>query len=500
MLRTLLAATGAFLLLQACSSVRGELSRRLLQPPPDWLVTPGALGRPCEPFAIELGSGSLTGWFLPAADSRGRTVLLFQGGATNASMMHPYYTFLVDAGLNVCVFDYRGFGRSEGEPSLRSLLYDTPKVLEWLRSRPDVDPQRIAYFGIALGSTIALHTAVREPCAALVVESVQSPGERIRAAGEAQGGAVPAGFLEWAAMPEGVEPQETAARLSMPSLWIAGAGEPAAELRASLRAYWEMGGEKQLWVLPETGAAPHSLLTHDGEYQRAVAAFLCSALDGAPGQVAVRWRRGNDAAGGGAWWEIELERRGAPAAEPWAVQVCALDAEARATFQNTWLAGERTTVRVRLPGEPGVVGAAHLAGVEPAADGSFQRTGTPLSRAGRWYEEHAEAIDLLRNGSPDLARVREIAAAIAARDRIEPPPPQLEAELADVHALLAIALHGAAGSSAEERAAAAAWLERARGAVPEHPERHFWPGRVPTFGFAHAPVLARAERALAAEN
>jgi hypothetical protein len=285
----------------------------------------------------------------------------------------------------------------------------------------------------------------------------------------------------------------------MPSLWIGGADEPREELRATLRAFFEMKGDKQLWILPDTGHAPHSLLTHDGEYQRAVARFLRSALDGAPEQVAVSWRRTQGSLQGAGTWEFALARRAPAGAEPsaWAVQICALDAEGTPTWGKAWLDGDRGTLKLELASEPGAVSAMRLASAERTPTGTFALSGTPLSRAGRWYEEQLPSFEALRSQTGDMAlrSARSVAAAIRERERIEPLPRLLEAQLADVFATLGSVF--AEAKDAEDRAAALVWLKRAIAATPQHPERHYWPGRPYTAGFPHKDAVEGARTLLA---
>src|SRR5262245_9711034 len=100
-LPTLLCLLG-LLLLTACSAVQDDFSKQLLKPPPRWLAQPGELGLPYERVDIALGSdASLTGFWIPHAEAKGRTVVLFHDADTNASVMHPYYSFLHDAGFSV---------------------------------------------------------------------------------------------------------------------------------------------------------------------------------------------------------------------------------------------------------------------------------------------------------------------------------------------------------------------------------------------------------------
>ena len=74
-------------------------------------------------------------------------------------------------GLSVLLFDYRGYGGNPGRPSEDGLAADARAAQAWLAAQPDVDPDRIAYFGESLGAAVAVGLAVQRPPAALVLRS-----------------------------------------------------------------------------------------------------------------------------------------------------------------------------------------------------------------------------------------------------------------------------------------------------------------------------------------
>jgi fermentation-respiration switch protein FrsA (DUF1100 family) len=73
----------------------------------------------------------------------------------------------------VFLFDYRGYGRSSGEPSEEGTYLDAEAAFEVLCQRSDLDPHRIILFGHSLGGAVAIELAARlgERVCGLVVES-----------------------------------------------------------------------------------------------------------------------------------------------------------------------------------------------------------------------------------------------------------------------------------------------------------------------------------------
>jgi uncharacterized protein len=124
--------------------------------------TPARLGLRFEQVAFLSKDGTrLAGWFIPArghADPRQSkgTVVHFHGNAQNMSAHWQYVDWLPQRGFNLFVFDYRGYGASEGRPAPRGVFEDSSAALDYVRSRPDIDPRRLLVFGQSLGGTNAI--------------------------------------------------------------------------------------------------------------------------------------------------------------------------------------------------------------------------------------------------------------------------------------------------------------------------------------------------------
>ncbi len=123
-------------------------------------------------FATEDGV-RLHGWFLkgrrPAALQA--TVIVFNGNAGNRSYRGGLAAGLSERGLNVLLFDYRGYGENAGTPSEEGLTRDARAAYRHVTARRDVDPRRLVYFGESLGTAVAVQLAVEHPPRALVLRS-----------------------------------------------------------------------------------------------------------------------------------------------------------------------------------------------------------------------------------------------------------------------------------------------------------------------------------------
>jgi uncharacterized protein len=113
----------------------------------------------------------LQGWYVPATGGSRATVLVFNGNAGDRSFRAPLAAALTRRGLSVLLFDYRGYGNNAGEPSEEGLARDARAARGYVESRPDVDTDRVVYFGESLGAAVAVTLALEQPPARLILRS-----------------------------------------------------------------------------------------------------------------------------------------------------------------------------------------------------------------------------------------------------------------------------------------------------------------------------------------
>ena len=111
-------------------------------------------------FASSDGT-SLHGWFLSVPDAVG-TVVAFHGSDRNITHTVANTHWLTQHGLNVFVFDYRGYGRSEGKPSREGMIEDSVAAIDYVANRNDLDSSRIVLYGQSMGGQLALNAASRK--------------------------------------------------------------------------------------------------------------------------------------------------------------------------------------------------------------------------------------------------------------------------------------------------------------------------------------------------
>ena len=137
-------------------------------------VTPDQVGLVFEDVRIPVNEKhEIHAWFLPSSDSA-VTVLFCHGNAGNISHRLETAHYLVSLGFNVLLFDYRGYGQSDGSPGEDEMYADGRAAYEWLRNEKHLPAERVVIFGRSLGVAVAVDLASQVPARALVLESTFS--------------------------------------------------------------------------------------------------------------------------------------------------------------------------------------------------------------------------------------------------------------------------------------------------------------------------------------
>jgi pimeloyl-ACP methyl ester carboxylesterase len=137
-------------------------------------VGPDALGRAFEDVTLTTADHvRINAWFFPAESQAPHpdwVILLCHGNAGNMSHRLDHFRLLLESGVNVMAFDYRGYGRSEGRPSESGTVTDALTAYRWLRQK-GFAANRIIALGESLGGGVASELALRETLGGLILQS-----------------------------------------------------------------------------------------------------------------------------------------------------------------------------------------------------------------------------------------------------------------------------------------------------------------------------------------
>lgn len=127
------------------------------------------------------GSKRIHGWFLKSKIQPPlATILHSHGNGGNITNTAWYGGKLAQDGFDVLVFDYRGYGRSDGEVTDEwALNADGEAAYNYLVNQRSVKPEKLVLYGMSLGTTVAIDVASRKPAGALIVESGLSSADEM---------------------------------------------------------------------------------------------------------------------------------------------------------------------------------------------------------------------------------------------------------------------------------------------------------------------------------
>lgn len=134
-------------------------------------VTPSRFGIEFEDVYFSTDDGvKLNGWFVPGTTDK--VLLWFHGNGGNIADRTENIDFLIRlVGVSVFIFDYREYGRSEGEISKAGTFIDADAAFSYLTNERGIGEDRIVLFGRSLGSALAVYLAAKHPVHSLIIES-----------------------------------------------------------------------------------------------------------------------------------------------------------------------------------------------------------------------------------------------------------------------------------------------------------------------------------------
>jgi len=225
--------------------------------------TPADLGLVYEDVAIQTADGlTLSAWYLPAGDPR-HALLYCHGNAGDIrDWVHAAPPFL-RAGISVLIWDYRGYGRSQGRPSEEGLYLDGEAVWAWLKDRATAWALPASILGKSLGSAVAVHLAAGDQPARLVLDSAFTSMREIVALN-----------APWAPanqIPELFESLKLVPKITSPTLVLHGGRDTLVPPDHGRRIYEAITAPKTMHVID---AAGHNDISTFPAYQQTIEAFL----------------------------------------------------------------------------------------------------------------------------------------------------------------------------------------------------------------------------------
>jgi fermentation-respiration switch protein FrsA (DUF1100 family) len=134
-------------------------------------LTPKEIGLEFEDVYFFSSDGvKLNGWYIPAKEARA-AVLFCHGNAGNICHRIDVIYLFCKLGLDVFIFDYRGYGKSQGKPTEEGLYLDAQAAYKYLTKSRNLDEGSIVVYGKSIGANVAVELCSKVKTAALISES-----------------------------------------------------------------------------------------------------------------------------------------------------------------------------------------------------------------------------------------------------------------------------------------------------------------------------------------
>jgi pimeloyl-ACP methyl ester carboxylesterase len=185
-------------------------------------------------------------------------LLYFHGNADNIDHYFPKVEAYWTMGFDVFIFDYRGFGMSEGSPTFETVLADGAAAVDYVTNAVGVDSTAVPYLGLSLGGMVAVHTSEARPPSVLVTEDMFASAQKL--IDDGSGLYLPTGWM----VEDTWDNAEAASRVTRPYLIVHGAEDTYIQPEHAEEVYARANEPKRLWLVPGADHADASDVDPDG--------------------------------------------------------------------------------------------------------------------------------------------------------------------------------------------------------------------------------------------
>lgn len=216
----------------------------------------------------------LHGWYISAATENGPVVLNMHGNSGNVTNHRHWIQAFAERGVSTFIFDYRGYGKSDGTPVEEGVYADATGAYDYLVKQRKIDPKRIYLFGHSLGGAIAIDLASRKSSAGLIVESSFTSAPAVAA------GIVPVYPFGWFIHSRFVSVGKIP-NIHVPILIIHGDNDALIPIRHGKELYAAAHEPKQFYQVPG-GAHGNLEMTGGAVYYNTIMSFITEHGTSAP--------------------------------------------------------------------------------------------------------------------------------------------------------------------------------------------------------------------------
>lgn len=239
--------------------------------------TPAAWGCKFEDVEFKSADGTpLHGWLIPKRGTTAKGTVVFSHGNAGSIGHHlGFVVWLAEAGYNVLMYDYRGFGKSGGVVDRRGMIDDVKAAFRYAAGRKDLDAGRLVSFGHSLGGAKSITALGESPVAGLRAIVIDGAFASYRTMARLVGGRLGESLVT-----DEFAPQDFVGKLSpVPLLVVHGARDEVVPVSQGLRLFEDAREPKTLFEV-EAGRHGDSLSRDHGAFRKRMLAWLDEAMKG----------------------------------------------------------------------------------------------------------------------------------------------------------------------------------------------------------------------------
>jgi uncharacterized protein len=254
-----------------CTTLYFQQQRLMFFPAAKLEHTPALYQLPYQDVAMPIGRQRLHGWWIPAAQPDAPVLLYCHHNGMNIGGNVSQARQFHELGYAVLLFDYRGYGQSEGAfPSEPQVYEDAQAAWEYVVKGRGISADRVIIYGHSIGGAVAIDLAAKHPEAAALI--VQSSFTSMREMTKRFG-------LDWVLPVELVlrqrfESLQKMRSIHMPVLVLTGTDDFQIPVTMGERLYDAAAGVKQLIIIPGGGHDNHLA----PQYQQQLKQFIDSKM------------------------------------------------------------------------------------------------------------------------------------------------------------------------------------------------------------------------------
>ena len=255
----------------------GGANRLFYFPTHDEPATPATWGFKFEAIDFKSADGTpLHGWFIPARGEKAKATVVFSHGNAGSIGHHlGFVMWLAEAGYNVLIYDYRGFGKSGGTVDRRGMVNDVKAAFACARKRSDVDSRRLVSYGHSLGGAKSVTALGEAPVRGLRAVVIDGAFASYQAMARVIGGQLGAGLVT-----DELAPKDFVEKLSpVPLLVVHGTHDEVVPISQGRQLFESARQPKTLFEV-KTGRHGDSLSRDQGAFRKRMLAWLDGAIGG----------------------------------------------------------------------------------------------------------------------------------------------------------------------------------------------------------------------------